>query len=100
MKLQTFQFTQKKGWSVEKLGELDSENTLILVFAAPEFISNPAPIQALHQYYPHAKMVGCSSAGEIAAEVNAKPAMPAMNAFTKPRRSKLTSSSLGESLCT
>src|SRR5438094_841826 len=66
MKLQTFQFTQEKGWSIDKPGELDSENTLVLVFAASEFIDHPEHIKELHQYYPRSKMVGCSSAGEIA----------------------------------
>jgi hypothetical protein len=65
MKLHTFQFTQNKEWS-DKLGKLDSENTLVLVFAAPEFIDYPEPIKELRQYYPRSKIIGCSSAGEIA----------------------------------
>lgn len=67
MKLKTFQFRGKeKEWSIEKFPDLDSENTLVLIFSAPEFISNPSPIIELSKHYPKSKIVGCSSAGEIA----------------------------------
>jgi hypothetical protein len=65
MDLKTFKYTKDKGWSVEKFPELDSENTLLLVFAAPDFIEHPEPIKELAKHYPHSKMIGCSSAGEI-----------------------------------
>lgn len=65
MKLETFQYVTSKGWSVKKFPELDSEQTLILIFAAPEFINNPAPIKELADYYPQSKIIGCSTAGEI-----------------------------------
>lgn len=65
MNLQTFQYLQGKGWSIETFPNVDSENTLILVFAAPEFIDHPEPIQELAKHYPKSKMIGCSSAGEI-----------------------------------
>lgn len=69
MELQTFQYTDqqgRQGWSVEKFPALDSENTLILIFCSPNFIKNPEPIKELAKHYPQAKMIGCSSAGEIA----------------------------------
>lgn len=65
MKLETFQYSKKNGWSVEHLPELDSDNTLILVFAAPEFNEHPEPILELSEFYPKSKLIGCSSAGEI-----------------------------------
>jgi hypothetical protein len=65
MELQSFQYTLGSGWSIPSFPEMDSENTLILVFAAPEFIENPAPIKELAAKYPKSKMIGCSSAGEI-----------------------------------
>lgn len=64
MKLQTIRF-DKKGWSCKEFPKMDSSNTLILVFAAPGFISHPAPIEELAKAYPQSKIVGCSSAGEI-----------------------------------
>jgi hypothetical protein len=68
MQLQTFQYRIKDGWSVKQFPDLDSKQTLILVFAAPEFIDNPGPIQELAKHYPNSKMIGCSSAGEIAGD--------------------------------
>ncbi len=65
MNLETFQYTLEKGWSIPKFPALDSAETLILVFAAPEFINNTKPIEELSAFYKQAKMIGCSSAGEI-----------------------------------
>src|SRR5687767_3776590 len=66
MQLQTFNYQKSRGWSVEKFPqELDSENTLILAFCAPEFFDNFEPIQELAQAFPKSILTGCSSAGEI-----------------------------------
>jgi hypothetical protein len=66
MKVKTFQFTHDKGWSIDSFPPFDSPNTLILVFAAAEYKDNIAPIKELIQHYPQSKLIGCSSAGEIA----------------------------------
>lgn len=66
MDLVTFQYQAGKGWSIDNFPALDSEMTLILVFCAPEFSNQPAPIQELVKKYPKSKIMGCSSAGEIA----------------------------------
>lgn len=65
MKLETFSFSNKEGWSVKSFPDLDSESTLILIFSASDFINNPKPIQELAKHYPTSKIIGCSSAGEI-----------------------------------
>jgi hypothetical protein len=65
MKLETFYYSLDVGWSINALPDLDSEQTLVLVFASPETIQNPEPLQQLAQHYPHSKIIGCSSAGEI-----------------------------------
>lgn len=65
MELETFQYKTGEGWSIQSFPKMDSEQTLILVFAAPEFQENLAPIQELAKHYPHSKMIGCSTAGEI-----------------------------------
>lgn len=65
MELSTFQFTSHKGWSIESFPKCDSEQTLVLIFAAPEFINDPTPIKELAKHYPTSKIIGCSSAGEI-----------------------------------
>lgn len=64
MILQTFQYKNGK-WSVNSFPELDSENTLVLIFSSPSFIENPSPIKELAKHYPKSKIIGCSSAGEI-----------------------------------
>ncbi len=72
MKLETFQYYdnaknkgKKTGWSVEKFPDLDSENTLVLIFSSPDFINHPEPIMELIRHYPKSRIMGCSSAGEI-----------------------------------
>lgn len=65
MELETFTYASDKGWSVKTFPNLDSEQTLVLIFAAPEMIHDPSPIKELAQHYPKSKIIGCSSAGEI-----------------------------------
>ena len=65
MKLQTFQFRADTGWSIQTFPNLDSDKTLIFVFAAPEFIDHSEPLLELAKQYPKSKIIGCSSAGEI-----------------------------------
>jgi hypothetical protein len=65
MELVTFKYIHNNGWSIESFPKLDSDNTLILIFAAPDYFDNPAPIKELAENYPKSKMIGCSSAGEI-----------------------------------
>lgn len=66
MQLETFHYLRASGWSKPTFPALDSSNTLILIFCAPEFIDDPAPIKELAKHYPNSKIIGCSSAGEIA----------------------------------
>ncbi len=65
MYIETFDYQLQKGWSVTAFPKLDSENTLVLVFSAPEFIGTQTIFTELYKAYPHSKMIGCSSAGEI-----------------------------------
>lgn len=65
MELQTFRYDATSGWSLKDFPDLDSENTLILVFAAPEFINDFTHIKELSDHYPNSSMIGCSTAGEI-----------------------------------
>src|SRR5262249_41784081 len=45
--------------------QLDSERTLVLAFASPEFDTNVVPLEALAAGHPKSVVVGCSTAGEI-----------------------------------
>lgn len=64
MKLQTICFDHNN-WSEEPKTELDSDNTLIIIFASPSYIDHPEHIKELAKKFPRSKIVGCSSAGEI-----------------------------------
>lgn len=65
MKLETFQYLLGQGWSIPQFPKLDSDNTWILIFASPNFIHDPSPFLELKSFYTQAKIMGCSSAGEI-----------------------------------
>lgn len=63
--LQTFQFTRSDGWSCGQLPDLDSERTLVVVAASPEFGADDAALQQLSRRFGWSHVVGCSTAGEI-----------------------------------
>jgi len=65
MKLETFCYEPMGGWSVAEFPALDSPQTLVLVFAAPEYMDRPHALAALRDAYPTSKLIGCSTAGEI-----------------------------------
>jgi hypothetical protein len=64
MNVQTLQYSESTGFSAP-IARLDSERTLVLVFASPEFDTNVAPLQAIAAAHPNSVVVGCSTAGEI-----------------------------------
>jgi len=65
MNVQTLQYSESGGFSVPIGHQLDSERTLVLVFASPEFDQNLKPLEAIAAAYPRSVVVGCSTAGEI-----------------------------------
>lgn len=65
MEVRAFQYLQGTGWNLKTFPKLDSEQTLILIFAAPNFFNHAQPIKELANFYKKAKILGCSSAGEI-----------------------------------
>lgn len=66
MQLETLNYTRDGGWSTRPFPSLDSEQTLVVVFGAPAFGTDDAPIRELRRAYPSACFVGCSTSGEIA----------------------------------
>lgn len=64
MKIKTLQYHADKGWS-ESFPELDSDKTIIIAFAAPEFANDISPLKELSNYYKKSTIVGCSTSGEI-----------------------------------
>src|SRR5216684_2494023 len=65
MKLETFSYSAATGWSVAPLPNLDSEDTLVVVFGAPELDDVHAPLDQLMTAYGRSHVIGCSTAGEI-----------------------------------
>jgi len=64
MEFKVFQYKDKNGWD-NSFPDMDSEQTLVIIFAAPDFFNHPEPIMELAQFYKQSKIIGCSSAGEI-----------------------------------
>jgi len=52
------------GWSTP-MPALDSESTLVAVFAAADYFDAPEPFLDLSEAFPTSVVVGCSTAGEI-----------------------------------
>ena len=65
MQIETLTFAHAEGWSTQPFPPLDSPETLVLVFASPDFRDDPGPIAELRAAFPRSCVVGCSSAGEI-----------------------------------
>ena len=71
LKHRTVNYCLKGGWSQPLPTDLDSPQTLVLAFAAPELADGPAPLAELAAAFPQSIVVGCSTSGEIAgASVN------------------------------
>lgn len=66
MRLGTFTHTLGEGWSVLHFPAFDSDQTVVMIFAAPEYFDRPVAISELAAAYPRAKLIGCSTSGEIA----------------------------------
>lgn len=64
MQLRTFRLDGAGGGSALPL-DLDSEQTLVLVFGAPALMDRAGLLRDLAQGFPRSKVLGCSTAGEI-----------------------------------
>src|SRR5207253_5933787 len=65
VKLDTFSYSASAGWSVASLPDLDSEDTLVVVFGTPELDEVQEPLGQLMAAYGRSHVIGCSTAGEI-----------------------------------
>jgi hypothetical protein len=66
MQVKNVTYEKSAGWSASLPTELDSEQTLVLVFGGSAYIDDASPFDELARAFPKAKRLGCSSAGEIA----------------------------------
>lgn len=64
MQLSTLSYSTSAGWS-EDLPDIDSAQTLVVAFGAPEFGADTRPFDDLRRAFPTSRIVGCSTAGEI-----------------------------------
>lgn len=69
MDIRTLTHTVDAGWSCALPTEFDGPNTLVIVFGAASYIDSPAGLIELMAAFPHSKVIGCSSAGEIYADL-------------------------------
>jgi hypothetical protein len=65
MLTQTFALSLDPGRGLPPLPDLDSEETLLLLFGASACLEHPGVLQEVVGRFPRAKIVGCSTAGEI-----------------------------------
>jgi hypothetical protein len=65
MKLQTFAYSADKGWDIHPFPDMDSEQTLLLIFGAASFFDDQEPVKEVIAAFPNSKIMGCSTAGEI-----------------------------------
>jgi hypothetical protein len=65
MKLASLVYEAKTGWNGPLPTNMDSEQTMILAFAASSYLQKPEAIEDLAKAFPKSILVGCSTAGEI-----------------------------------
>lgn len=65
MRIEQTHWTQERGWEPTVPGELADSAQLVFVFGATALLRELEPLQSLQRTYPHAQVVGCSTAGEI-----------------------------------
>ena len=73
MQIQQRTWTIANGWSGARHGgcseyagdSVDRSMQLVLVFGSPSSLKQPGWHDQLRQFYPHARLLGCSTAGEI-----------------------------------
>ena len=65
MKITSLNYRDSTGWQGPVPTELDGANTLVLAFASPDCPSTERALAQLRQGLPHARLIGCSTAGEI-----------------------------------
>jgi hypothetical protein len=94
MQLATLTFTADDGWSAP-FPKVDSPRTLVLVFGWSELADDPKPLAALFAAYPQAKILGCSTAGEIAGRSVRDASISVAIAYFESTELRLTSAIVG-----
>lgn len=66
MRLYSCRYTRQTGWLPALPSEMDSPQTLVLAFGARALSEHAAPFDELQAAFPSAKLLGCSTSGEVA----------------------------------
>ncbi|MBI3817703.1 MAG: FIST C-terminal domain-containing protein [Planctomycetes bacterium] len=64
MRVSTISYLQNGEWS-DRLPDLDSPETLVVVFGASSYYDDTKPFERLKSAFPNSSIIGCSTAGEI-----------------------------------
>jgi hypothetical protein len=65
MKIHTLRYDKKQQWPVKNWPQIDSNQTLIVLFGSSSLLDSPGPLKELIDTYPQSTVIGCSTAGEI-----------------------------------
>ncbi len=65
MKIEQKTWSHSMGWTLASSGSLKYLAQLVLVFGASELFKQPWVFDEIRDFYPHAFIFGCSTAGEI-----------------------------------
>jgi hypothetical protein len=65
MKIEQTRWTERTGWDPQPPGRMGNTAQLVFVFAGTALIRNSAKRGEIRQAYPKARIMGCSTAGEI-----------------------------------
>ncbi len=65
MQVSVFSFLPATGWSIPLDPRLDSGRTLVLAFGASGLVDAHGPIEDVLAAYPQARILGCSTSGEV-----------------------------------
>lgn len=65
MDIEQYRYDTRKGWDVQPDASLDSDQTLLIVFSGLNEQQLFAPLETLKSSFPHSRIIGCSTAGEI-----------------------------------
>jgi len=65
MHVSVFSHLATTGWSAPLDAALDSDNTLVIAFGASGLLDAPRPVEDVLAAYPRARVLGCSTSGEV-----------------------------------
>jgi hypothetical protein len=65
MKIEQRKWTQENGWTPALSGGAMESAQLVFVFGATSILQEPGQVESIRKLYPTARIIGCSTAGEI-----------------------------------